>query len=170
MGPPFAANNGFHGDVAPYATSAGRRRSADGTLITTCDPDRFIDEFLSDAHHLEIHSKDRRPGSVARATVRFAVDPIQHGIDLELVVALDVLEAVRPGIRTGYLILIRKWIAAHALRAHAGQGHRDRVGVRSKFGSFRTIATPHHHKMRRLQRRSHGTSYAEISLPVIVEK
>jgi hypothetical protein len=46
----------------------------------------------------------------------------------------------------------------------------DQFGVRSRFGSFRTIATPHHHKMRRLQRCSHGTSYAEISPPVIVEK
>src|SRR6516164_10363395 len=59
-----------------------------------------LDQLLTNAYGLEIHPEDhRRPYALWKrgiAQVRLAVDPVQHRIDLELVVAPDLLEACSP--------------------------------------------------------------------------
>jgi hypothetical protein len=63
-----------------------------------------LDQLLPDADCLDIHPEDRRDRTSTRAEMPSPIDPVQHGIDLQLVVALNVREAVRPGatVRIGH--------------------------------------------------------------------
>src|SRR3984957_6366998 len=58
--------------------------------------DAVLDQFLADADSLEVHAKYCRDRSVGGAEVVFALDPIHHRIDLQLVVAFDGIEVGGP--------------------------------------------------------------------------
>src|ERR1700722_8909381 len=55
-----------------------------------------LNQLLSDTDRLEVHTKNRRNGSIAAAKVRLPVNFVQDRIDLQLVVALDGLKIGRP--------------------------------------------------------------------------
>src|SRR5271169_6108318 len=74
-------------------------RSACGVGVTAIDS--LFDELLPDADGLEVHPKDRWYRRVAGAEVGLAEDPVQHRVDLQLVVALDVLETGGPVAASG---------------------------------------------------------------------
>src|SRR5262249_28645027 len=57
---------------------------------------RGLEQFLYDYHSLEVHAEDIRHRSLVLAKVCSAVNLIQDGVDLKLVVALDVQETVGP--------------------------------------------------------------------------
>lgn len=59
-----------------------------------------------------------------------AADLMQNGVHLHLVVALDVLETVGPGIRRRYGALVGQRIAAGRAHVHAGQADRNRINLR----------------------------------------
>ena len=63
-------------------------------------------ELLAHTDGLEVHAEDGGNWCVCHAEVVFAVDLVQDRVDLQRVVALDVLEAVGPGGNVG------TWIAA----------------------------------------------------------
>ena len=62
--------------------------------------------------------------------MRFAVDFIQDGIDLQGVVALNILEAVSPGIGRRNGSLVRERAAAGGSRLHTRQGDRNGIDLR----------------------------------------
>src|SRR5262249_46014306 len=70
------------------------RRRAGRVHVAT--KDAVLNQLLAHAHRLEIHSKYRGYWSAFVTKVRFPFDPVQHCVYLELIVALDVLEAVGP--------------------------------------------------------------------------
>src|SRR5438105_2638177 len=75
------------------AQHAGRRGAG---RIRVAPFHAALDQFLPDAHSLKIHSEYLRDHGAAAAQVGLAVDPVEYGIDLELVVALDVVEVPGP--------------------------------------------------------------------------
>src|SRR5260370_27042542 len=65
--------------------------------IRVASLDAILNQLLPDAHGLEIHPvylRDHRDGT--RTEVRLAVDPVEYGVDLELVIALDIVEVRGP--------------------------------------------------------------------------
>ncbi len=86
------------------------------TLHSTCN------QFLPNAHRLEIHPEYYRHPSVALAQMRLAANPVQYGVHLELVIALNAVETVGPG------SVDRYGGAIHA-RGSRDSGQRDHVGV-----------------------------------------
>src|SRR5215469_11435455 len=73
---------------------AGRGR---GIEISTSDAVARFDQLLSYAYRLEVHTKHvRGPSQPSGAQASFAIDPVKDGVDLQRVIALDVLEAVCP--------------------------------------------------------------------------
>jgi hypothetical protein len=101
-------------------------RRADIVQIAARHPHGLFDQLLADADHLKVHPKDLWNRSAELAAVIPAVDLVEDRLHLQAVVALDVLEAVRPGIRRSDRRLIRKRVAA----GHGGQRYRNRVDFR----------------------------------------
>jgi hypothetical protein len=61
--------------------------------------DRFLDQLFADTDGLEIHPEQGGRGRPACAIMRVVIDLVEDRLNLETVVALNILEAVRPGIR-----------------------------------------------------------------------
>src|SRR3981081_4026302 len=76
-----------------FAKHAGRRGTG---RIRVASLDAVLNQLLSDAHCLKIHPEYIRNHGAVRAKVGLAVDPVEYGIDLELVVTLDVVEVPGP--------------------------------------------------------------------------
>src|SRR6266568_8508402 len=65
-----------------------------GILITAgvcvgADSGFGLNQLLTNADRLEVHAEDRRDRSPTCAEVRLAVDLVDYGVDLQLVVAFD---------------------------------------------------------------------------------
>src|SRR5690348_11286759 len=77
-----------------------------GILITASvcvgsDSGFGFNQLLSNADRLEVHAEDRWDRSVSCAEVRLAVDLVDYGVDLQLVVAFDGIEVGGPVIAIG---------------------------------------------------------------------
>src|ERR1700730_4749025 len=104
-----------------FAEHGGRRRTG---RIRVASLHAIRNQFLSNTHGLKIHPEDLRDDpSTTRSEVGLAVDPVEYGIDLELVVALDVVEVRGPVAA----------IDVHLGAIEAGRGlhawQRNRIGI-----------------------------------------
>src|ERR1700722_18379374 len=89
------ADGGIHeGDLARHA--GGRITRSVRIATKNFRAVNLLDELLADADRLEVHAKDYGNGLFAGAEVVFAVDPVHHRVDLELVVAFDGIEVGGP--------------------------------------------------------------------------
>src|ERR1700722_996056 len=70
------------------------RRVAGRVLVAA--KNTVFNELLSNADRLEVHAEDLRHRSLAIAQMSLASDPVDHRVDLQLVVALDGLKIGRP--------------------------------------------------------------------------
>src|ERR1035441_7423112 len=75
----------------------GRRRSSSRIQIAACGVDALLDQFLANTDCLEVHPEDGGDLCRIQAQVVLAVDLVHDGVDLQSVIALEVLESVGPG-------------------------------------------------------------------------
>src|SRR5260370_28861040 len=77
---------------------------ASGIQISARHVVAFLNELLPDANSLEVHAEDSGNLGLLGAKVVFPIDLVEYRVDLQGVVALNVLEAVGPGSQ------VRAWI------------------------------------------------------------
>src|SRR5262249_17989674 len=101
-----------------------RARSSGCIEVSALYP--VLNQFLTHADCLKVHSEDRRRFGFGSAKVILAGDLIQNGLHLQCVVALDILETIGPGGKIGTWVANRG--AARAGRS-ADARKSDNVGV-----------------------------------------
>src|ERR1700730_6921907 len=94
-----------------------RSGSTLGVLITASvcvgsDSGFGFNQLLSNADRLVVHAKNYWDGSLACTEVRSAVDLVEHGVDLQLIVALDGVEIGGPVIAIGNKLAAVKTISS----------------------------------------------------------
>src|SRR5882724_1113554 len=92
------------------AQHAGRRGTS---RIRVASLDAVHDQFLPNTHGLKVHAVYLWDHCAGGAKMGLAVDPVEYGIDLELVVALDVVEGPGP---------IAAIVVRHRSAIEAGRG------------------------------------------------
>src|SRR5208282_5143370 len=88
----------------------------------------LLDELLAHTEGLEVHAEDGGNLGVLGAEVVLAIDLVEDGVDLQGVVALNVLEAVGPGGEVGAGITEGSAGCAEG-RGDAGKGDHVRVDL-----------------------------------------
>jgi hypothetical protein len=118
------ANRFIHEHDIPHQ---GRSGSPDRVLIPS-GWSALLNQLLSDAHRLEIHSKNGGHGGLGFAIVSLAVNFIEDSVDFQRVVAGNVLEAasIVAGIRR-----IGNRRAGYARGGGHRQSHHRRIHLRS---------------------------------------
>jgi hypothetical protein len=102
-------------------------RRSENIGVAALEPGHGVDrQLLTDADGLKVRAEQRRDADLVRAVVGEAVDLIDHGLNVERVIALDVIEAIGPSV-------IRRRVGKGYRRA-AGklrQRHRNRIDLRA---------------------------------------
>ncbi len=113
-------------DEVELARESWARCTQDVRITTLQARDRIHRQLLSNTDRLEVGSKQRRHAYFLRVIVVVAVDLIEHRLNMQRVVTLDVVEAVRPAV-----------VERRVLEGHDGaagdlrQRHRDGIDFRT---------------------------------------